>query len=929
MPHPFKQRPLQTALTSAVIALCAVGMSACSRTENTATLLADAKQYQQKGDNKAALIQLKNAVSKSPEDGEARFQLGSLHLETGDPVSAEKEIRKAMGLGIAAERTLPILAKAMLSQAQFQKLIDEITPEAAKNSAPLLALRGDAYLALLDNVKAKEAYEQALALQPASGAALIGMARYALTQKDLPAAEQYVADAVSKDPKNAEAWFFKGSLVRSQGKLEDALAAYSQVVALKPDHRVAYVEKAQVEIGLGKFDLAKADLALANKMTPGGLQVVFTQAMLDSTEGRNAEARESLQKVLRVAPTHLPSILMSGAVELRLGMMVQAEQHLRQYLNAYPDNLQARKLLAQTLLQSAKPADASAVLSPALKATSAAGDAQLYALAGESSLKSRDFSKATEYFERANALAPNTAALHTSLGISKMGEGDKAAALTELQQGATLETKSANPGIALVRAQLAVKNFDAALTAVDALEKQQPKDPQVHDLKGIVYVAKGDTTNARTYFEKAIALKPGYFPATVNLARLDIMEKKPQDAKQRFEALVANDKKNIDALTALAALAATQGNREEATSWLEKANAENPDAVAPAMRLASVYLQTKQQQKALLLLRKIQTVNPTNPDLLDLLGQAQLANNDKNGALDSYSKLVKMAPKSAIALVRLGAVYSMLDNDTAAAEHLKHAVALDPKLIPARLSQIQLAMRKKNPDEALAVAREVQKLDAKAPLGYLLEGEIQMGLNKPALALPALEKAFAQGKTAELLVKVAGAMKAAGKGKEVEARLLQWQKANPTDVMVPMYLAETSLGEKQYKVAIERFEAIVKQSPKNAVALNNLAWVYQQEKDARALTTAEQALQLAPENPAILDTIGWMLTEQGNVTRAVPLLQKAAGLAPAAAEIHYHLAFALHKSGDKANARKELDKLLSANKSFPQIDDAKALLKVL
>jgi putative PEP-CTERM system TPR-repeat lipoprotein len=625
----------------------------------------------------------------------------------------------------------------------------------------------------------------------------------------------------------------------------------------------------------------------------------------------------------------MPSIFMSGAVELRLGMMVQAEQHLRQYLTAFPDNVQARKLLAQALLQSAKPGDATAVLTPALKAKSAAGDAQLYALAGESSLKSKDFSKATEYFEKASALSPNTPALHTSLGISKMGEGDKAGALNELQQGATLETKSAHPGIALVRAQLAVKNFDAALAAVEKLEKQQPKDPQVHDLKGIVYAAKGDVASARTHFEKAVALQPGYFPSTINLARLDVLAKKPQDAKQRFEAIVAKDKKNIDALSALAALAATQGHIEETTSWLEKANTENPDAVLPAMRLATVYLQTKQHQKALLLLRKIQTVNPTNPELLDLLGQAQLANNDKNGALDSYSKLVKLAPKSAIALVRLGAVYSMLDNDSSASEQLKRAVALDPKLIPARISQIQLAMRKKNPDEALAIAREVQKLDAKAPLGYLLEGEVQMALNKPALALPALEKAFALAKTPQLLIKVAGAMKAAGKAKEVEPRLLQWQKANPTDMVVPMYLAESSLGEKQYKVAMERFEAIVKQSPKNVIALNNLAWVYQQEKDARALPTAEQALQLAPESPAILDTVGWMLTEQGNVARGLPLLQKAAGLAPAASEIHYHLAFALHKSGDKANARKELDKLLSDNKVFPQIDDAKALLKVL
>lgn len=929
MPQHFTQRSLHIALTSAVIAFGAVGISACSRTETTATLLADAKQYQQKGDYKAAIIQLKNAVSKSPEDGEARWLLSSLYMETGDAVSAEKEIRKAIALGIGADRTLPILAKALLAQAAFQKLLDEVKPDAAKNSAPLLVMRGDAYSALGDAAKSKDAYEQALAVQPASGAALIGMARVSLALKDIPAAEKYVAEAVSKDPKNVEVWFFKASLLRSQGKMEDALAAFSQVISLKPDHRAVYVEKAQIEIGMNKLDLAKTDIATANKLTPGSLQVHYTQAMLDYSEGKNAQALESLQKVLRVAPTHLPSILMAGAVELKLGMMQQAEQHLRQYLNAFPGNVHARKLLAQTLLQNSQPADATAVLTPALNDKSAAGDAQLFALAGESSLKSKEFSKATAYFEQASALAPKAASLHTSLGISKMGEGDKAGALNELQQGAALESKSTNPGIALVKAQLGLRNFEAALAAVETLEKQQPQDPQVRDLKGIVYAAKGDATAARASFEKAIALQPGYFPAIVNLARMDLSEKKPQDAKKRFEAVVAKDKKNIDALTALAELAAVQGHPEEATSWLEKANSENPEAVAPAMRLAAIYMQTGQQQKALLLLRKIQTVNPTNPELLDLLGQAQVANNDKDGALDSYSKLVKLAPKSAMALTRLATVHSMLNNDVAAADQLKRAVSLDPNLVAARTGQIQLAMRHKKPDEALAIAREIQKLDGKAVLGYIIESELLAASNKPALALAALEKAYAQNKTPQLLIRVAGAMKAAGKSKEVEPRLLQWQKANPTDALVPMYLAELSLAEKQYKLAIERFQTILKQSPKNVVALNNLAWVYQQEKDPRAVPTAEQAMQLAPNSPAIIDTLGWMLTEQGNVARGLPLLQKAASLAPAAPEIRYHLAFALNKSGDKVSARKELDKLLSDNKVFPQLDDAKALLKVL
>ncbi|HEX9172607.1 MAG TPA: tetratricopeptide repeat protein, partial [Telluria sp.] len=127
-----------------------VAISACSRTETTESLLADARQYQQKGDNKAALIQLKNAVAKSPEDGEARMLLATLYSDTGDAVSAEKEVRKAMSLGIPAERSLPLLGKSLVALGQFQKVLDEIPAAAAARSAQLSTMRGNAYLALKD-----------------------------------------------------------------------------------------------------------------------------------------------------------------------------------------------------------------------------------------------------------------------------------------------------------------------------------------------------------------------------------------------------------------------------------------------------------------------------------------------------------------------------------------------------------------------------------------------------------------------------------------------------------------------------------------------------------------------------------------------------------------------------------------------------------
>ncbi len=922
MPRKVNKGALRTALvTGAIIVSAALG--GCNRSKPTEQLLADAKQYQQKGETKAAMIELKNAVANSPENGEARLALGVMHVDTGDFVSAEKELRKALSLGIDKKRVLPSLARSLEQQGKFKEVLDTVPPEAAASSAELLALRGNVYLNMNDVEKAREAYEQALKLQPDNGNVLIGMARLAMYQKDAAAAENYADQAVKKDPKNTDAWMFKGALARGEGKMPEALAAFTQAATIKADHRTARIEKALVEINLKKFDDAKADLDAARKLTPGSLQLSYTQALLDFTRGQYKAAQESVQKVLKSAPEHMPSILLAGAIELNLGSYKQAEQHLRKYLEAAPDNTYARKLLAQAQLQTA-PSEALATLAPALKNPS--DDPHLLALAGESYLRTQDFGNATTYLEKATALAPKVAALHTSLGMSKLKQGDQAKGLSELELGASLDTNSPKGGIALVQAEMAMKNYDKALAAAQNLVKQQPDNAQVHALLGSVYIAKADRANARAAFDKAIALDPAFFPAAANLAQLDLNDKKPADAEGRFTAILKKDPKNINAMTALAELANMQGQREKVTTWLEKASSENPGAVGPGIRLASHYLQTKQTPKALTLARKLQTENPTDANVLDLLGQVQLASNDSTAAIETYSKLVNVQPKSPQAKYRLAGAYAVAKRDDDAASELKKAVALQPDFLPAQMALAELAMRKKRPDDALAIARTLQKQERNASAGLMLEADLLLLQKKIDQAVPLYEKAQAAHPTTQVALTLHRLQKLSGKEQKADQQLAQWLKDHPNDVQALMYSAEQSLLGKQYQPAAAQLEYVLKLAPNNALALNNLAWTYQQLNNPKALETAEKAYTLAGNNPAVLDTLGSILTEKGDSKRAVDLLQKAVTSLPENGDMQLHLAQAQVKNGDKASARKTLEKLSAVNKGESSAK-AKALLQ--
>ena len=131
------------------------------------------------------------------------------------------------------------------------------------------------------------------------------------------------------------------------------------------------------------------------------------------------------------------------------------------------------------------------------------------------------------------------------------------------------------------------------------------------------------------------------------------------------------------------------------------------------------------------------------------------------------------------------------------------------------------------------------------------------------------------------------------------------------------------------KSAIEQFQAILKQDPNNVGALNNLALAYHKEKDARALEYAEKAAVAAPANPAVLDTLGFLLVESGDAKRGLPYLEKAVAAAPNAVNIRYNLAQAQAKAGDKAGARKSLEEVIAKGGNSPKVEEAKAMLNTL
>ena len=200
-----------------------------------------------------------------------------------------------------------------------------------------------------------------------------------------------------------------------------------------------------------------------------------------------------------------------------------------------------------------------------------------------------------------------------------------------------------------VMSDLSRMDFDKALDAATKMTEANPNDPTGYNLQGGAYLGKRDYASARKSFEKALSLQPTNSEALLYLAQLDVQQNAFASAQKRYQAMLAKDPKNIDAMIGMAQMEAHRNNEKAQLAWLEKAKVARPEAATPRVFLGAYYLRAKNNPKALKELTDALRFDAANPDALDLLGQAQLADGQKSQAVQTYQKLASVRPESPVA----------------------------------------------------------------------------------------------------------------------------------------------------------------------------------------------------------------------------------------------------------------------------------------
>jgi putative PEP-CTERM system TPR-repeat lipoprotein len=913
-----------------VAALVAPVLGGCGG-DDPPKLIASAKAYLAKGEYDAGIIQLKSALQKAPDNAEARFLLGESFLRTGSPAAAETELRKALDLHYPADQVYPALARALLEQSAFNKLITELGARKLDNpraEADLKTTLAAAYLAVGDTKHAGEALAAAAVIVPNDARILVLEAQISAASNDLPKALSFVDAALAATPNYPDALILKAQLQSDQGHRDDAVKTLEQAVGANPNALNVRFALISMLVASGHAGKAVEHVDAMKKLAPRDLRTSYADALVSFVLGHTAHARDVIQQVLAAKPDNLQALYLSALIDAKFGSYATAEESFRKVVAQAPDQDGPREALAAIYLRTGRSSQAVEILEAALQRSP--NNPTVLRMAAEADLALGNTARAAQYYERANALDQGNMASKIRLAQVRAATGDTNQAFKDLEALSAADSSQYQADLALIVAHLRRGQFDQALAAIATLEKKQPSNPLTYNVKGLAYAGMHDSKNARASFEKALEIQPTNAVAVHSLGLLDVQEQKPGDARKRYEQLLAKEPKNEQLLLGFAELLAIAGGTpDEIRVVIERAIAAAPESPNPRLVLVNYYASQRDFKSALAAAQSAEAAFPKSVQVLQTLGSAQRAAGQTSQAAETFARAAKLQPRNVGALLQLADAQAAGKDYDAAIATLHEAVASDPNQTQPWRALVDTYILAGRPEAAIAEARKLQKDYPDRAFGFALEGKVRGAEKKWTEAAAVYQQGIARQPIPLLAVWRYEALVNAGKAAEATQFAGQWMKQHPKDATFDSFLGEQSLSRKDTAGAIAHYRAALKIEPENTVYLNNVAFLLADTGDPAAREYAERAYRQAPFNPEVIDTLGWAYVQSGETAKGLELLREASSLAPGSAEIRLHYGKALLATGDKAGARRTLEPLTQLDKSSPQRGDAEKLLSGL
>jgi Tfp pilus assembly protein PilF len=308
------------------------------------------------------------------------------------------------------------------------------------------------------------------------------------------------------------------------------------------------------------------------------------------------------------------------------------------------------------------------------------------------------------------------------------------------------------------------------------------------------------------------------------------------------------------------------------------------------------------------------------PEARLVLARALVAQGDLVRAESELDRLLRAFPRASSVQSLRGTLYLLKGNPGVARAAFQIAYDAEPTSIAALTGLTMLDVQEKRMAQARERLERALRANPKSAALLLVAAKVYVQSGD----LPAAERALKQAIdrapiNTEPYVLLGEIYRSQGRLDTARMELDAAVRANPSNVPARTMAAMLVHAQQKPDEAKQRYQQLLEIEPQAAVAANNLAWIYAEEKQNldQALLLAQRAVEQMPEFPEAWDTLGWVYFRKQLPILAVEPFERAISKAPENATFHYHLGLALAGSGDRIRSRDAFEKALKLEPNFP------------
>ena len=625
----------------------------------------------------------------------------------------------------------------------------------------------------------------------------------------------------------------------------------------------------------------------------------------------------------------------------------------REYIRAadlLPTDIHAQISAGQILLAARQFEDAKARATKAIALDATNVDAEI--LLGNALAGLKDLDGAIAEYRDAITLDPAKDTAYANIGTLQLVRGQKEQAEASFRKAVAVAPKS-------VPARLALANFlwssgrapDAEQTLKDALALD-PANLPANNALGAFYMASNRAKEAEPYYQ-AIARAAKTTPAILGLADYYTVTKRIPDARHVLDELAA---KNTDgsaaAITRLAALDATEGQRAQAESRLNDLLAKQPKEMSARLLLARLLAVDGKSDDALKEATSIVTDEPTSraaaPAYL-LIGQIQASRDRPEDAVTAYKEAVKRQSQPVAADAALARISLRAGAYDQAATYAQQALAIQPANPGLQVLQVRILIARGKTSQAKDEIAKLEKGYPNSPtvlnllaaqqltdrqveaarasyvraaalapndleaLSGLVRTDLATGRGQEALAR--IEAGLKNGKpSGDFLLMAGRAYATAGNLPKAEETLRQAIEAQPERLEAYGLLGSVYVAEHHLADAEDQFRRITTENPRSEAAGTMLGMILEDERKVPAAEKQYKAVLAADGQAAVAaNNLAWIyVASNRNLDEALALAQTAVRRLPDEPHVNDTLGWVYYRKNEASEAVRYLE--ISAQK---------------